>query len=95
MLKSHSIANSTLCPGGNDIFLMAQWFPRMVAYSDYEGWHNKEFLGRGEFTLEFGDYDVAITVPPGAGAGHVIVVDMGDFNEGGGDGGAQCCGCTE
>ncbi|MEC7398959.1 MAG: M1 family metallopeptidase, partial [Pseudomonadota bacterium] len=50
-------------PGGNDIFLMAQWFPRMVAYSDYEGWHNKEFLGRGEFTLEFGDYDVSITVP--------------------------------
>lgn len=37
--------------------------------------------------------DVAITVPPGAGAGHVIVVDMGDFNEGGGDGGAKCCGC--
>ena len=49
--------------GGNDIFLVAQWFPRMVAYSDYEGWHNKEFLGRGEFTLEFGDYDVEITVP--------------------------------
>jgi len=49
--------------GGNDIFLVAQWFPRMVAYSDYEGWHNKEFLGRGEFTLEFGDYDVSITVP--------------------------------
>ena len=49
--------------GGNDIFLVAQWFPRMVAYSDYEGWHNKEFLGSGEFTLEFGDYDVEITVP--------------------------------
>jgi len=49
--------------GGNDIYLFAQWFPRMVAYSDYEGWHNKEFLGRGEFTLEFGDYDVAMTVP--------------------------------
>jgi hypothetical protein len=49
--------------GGNDIFLMAQWFPRMVVYSDYEGWHNKEFLGRGEFTLEFGDYEVAMTVP--------------------------------
>lgn len=49
--------------GGNDIFLLAQWFPRMVVYSDYEGWHNKEFLGRGEFTLEFGDYDVAMTVP--------------------------------
>jgi len=49
--------------GGNDIFLLAQWFPRMVAYSDYEGWHNKEFLGRGEFTLEFGDYEVSLTVP--------------------------------
>ncbi|MFC7290708.1 M1 family metallopeptidase [Hirschia litorea] len=49
--------------GGNDLFLLAQWFPRMVAYSDYEGWHNKEFLGRGEFTLEFGDYDVQLTVP--------------------------------
>ncbi len=49
--------------GGNDIFLLAQWFPRMAVYSDYEGWHNKEFLGRGEFTLEFGDYDVSITVP--------------------------------
>ncbi|MEP3420920.1 MAG: M1 family metallopeptidase [Erythrobacter sp.] len=49
--------------GGNDIFLFAQWFPRLVAYSDYEGWHNKEFLGRGEFTLEFGNYDVSMTVP--------------------------------
>ncbi|MEM7688125.1 MAG: M1 family metallopeptidase [Pseudomonadota bacterium] len=49
--------------GGNDIFLFAQWFPRLVAYSDYEGWHNKEFLGRGEFTLEFGNYDVTMNVP--------------------------------
>ena len=31
--------------GGNDIFLLAQWFPRMVAYTDYEAWTNKEFLG--------------------------------------------------
>ncbi|MFK8029986.1 MAG: M1 family metallopeptidase [Gammaproteobacteria bacterium] len=49
--------------GGNDIFLLAQWFPRLHAYTDYEGWTNKEFLGRGEFTLEFGDYTVNITVP--------------------------------
>jgi hypothetical protein len=53
---------------GNDIFLVAQWYPRVVAYSDYEGWHNKEFLGAGEFTLEFGDYQVAITVP----ADHIV-----------------------
>ncbi|MDO6719262.1 M1 family metallopeptidase [Psychrosphaera sp. 1_MG-2023] len=54
--------------GGNDIFLLAQWFPRLHAFSDYEGWHNKEFIGRGEFTLEFGDYNVEITVP----ADHIV-----------------------
>lgn len=48
---------------GNCIFMAAQWFPRLHAYSDYEGWHNKAFLGSGEFTLEFGDYEVEITVP--------------------------------
>lgn len=53
---------------GNDIFLVAQWYPRLAAYSDYEGWHNKEFIGRGEFTLEFGNYEVEITVP----ADHVV-----------------------
>ncbi len=50
------------------IYFLAQWFPRMTAFSDYEGWHNKAFLGRGEFTLEFGDYEVSITVP----ADHVV-----------------------
>ena len=49
--------------GGNDIFLLAQWFPRLAAYTDYEAWTNKEFIGRGEFTLEFGNYEVDITVP--------------------------------
>ena len=48
---------------GNCIFEAAQWFPRLAVYSDYEGWHNKAFLGAGEFTLEFGDYRVALTVP--------------------------------
>ncbi|MCY4156007.1 MAG: M1 family metallopeptidase [Gammaproteobacteria bacterium] len=54
--------------GGNHIFAVAQWFPRLAAYTDYDGWTNKEFLGGGEFTLEFGDYDVAITVP----ADHIV-----------------------
>jgi hypothetical protein len=48
---------------GNAIFELAQWFPRLCAYTDYAGWQNKQFLGRGEFTLEFGDYEVRITVP--------------------------------
>jgi hypothetical protein len=49
--------------GADCIFQIAQWFPRAAVFSDYEGWHNKAFLGRGEFGLEFGDYAVAITVP--------------------------------
>ena len=45
------------------IYFLAQWFPRLAAYTDYAGWQHKAFLGRGEFTLEFGDYEVEITVP--------------------------------
>ena len=37
--------------------------PRAVAYYDTMGWQNKQFLGRGEFALTFGDYEVNITVP--------------------------------
>jgi len=48
---------------GNCIYTIAQWFPRMAAYTDYAGWINKQFLGTGEFTLEFGDYTVRLTVP--------------------------------
>jgi hypothetical protein len=48
---------------GNWIYEIAQWFPRMVAFTDATGWQHKQFLGRGEFTLEFGDYLVRITVP--------------------------------
>ncbi|MDN3203824.1 M1 family metallopeptidase [Algoriphagus sediminis] len=48
---------------GNYLYTMAEWFPRMAVYSDFEGWQNKQFLGRGEFALVFGDYEVNITVP--------------------------------
>ncbi|WP_229217695.1 M1 family metallopeptidase [Massilia forsythiae] len=52
----------------NDLFEIAQWFPRMAAYYDVYGWQHKQFLGAGEFTLEFGDYDIQLTVP----ADHVV-----------------------
>jgi hypothetical protein len=52
----------------NDLFEIAQWFPRMAAYYDAAGWQNKQYLGDGEFTLEFGDYDVELTVP----ADHIV-----------------------
>jgi len=45
------------------LYTIAQFFPRMAVYIDNEGWQNKQFLGRGEFALTFGDYDVSITVP--------------------------------
>lgn len=48
---------------GNYLYTMAEWFPRMAVYSDFEGWQNKQFVGRGEFALTFGDYKVKITVP--------------------------------
>ena len=47
----------------NYLYTIAQFFPRMCVYNDVEGWQNKQFLGRGEFTLTFGDYEVEITVP--------------------------------
>lgn len=47
----------------NYLYTIAQFFPRMCVYSDVEGWQNKQFLGRGEFALPFGNYDVSITAP--------------------------------
>ena len=48
---------------GNYIYEIAQWFPRLAAYTDATGWQHKQYLGQGEFTLEFGDYLVRITAP--------------------------------
>ena len=47
----------------NYLYTVAHFFPRMCVYNDVEGWQNKQFLGRGEFALPFGDYEVNITVP--------------------------------
>ena len=53
---------------GNFIYEIAQWHPRAAAYTDYTGWQHKQFLGSGEFTLDFGSYTVRITAP----ANHVV-----------------------
>lgn len=47
----------------NYLYEIAHWFPRLVAYTDYTGWQHKQFVGRGEFTLELGEYLLRITVP--------------------------------
>ncbi len=47
----------------NHLYTIAQFFPRMAVYNEVEGWQHKQFLGSGEFTLPFGDYEVRLTVP--------------------------------
>ncbi|MFN0081740.1 MAG: M1 family metallopeptidase [Ferruginibacter sp.] len=53
----------------NDLYTITQWFPRLCAYSDNQGWQNHQFVGTGEFTLVFGNYKVAMTVP----SDHVVM----------------------
>ena len=55
-------------PDGNKNYTIAQFFPRLAVYNNVEGWQNMQFWGRSEFALEFGDYDVKITVP----ADHIL-----------------------
>ncbi|NVK51591.1 MAG: M1 family metallopeptidase [Flavobacteriaceae bacterium] len=55
-------------PDGNNNYTIAQFFPRLCVYDNVEGWQNMQFWGRSEWALEFGDYDVKITVP----ADHIL-----------------------
>lgn len=48
---------------GNSLFTIAQWYPRLCVYSDFQGWQNHQFTGRGEFALTFGNFKVQMTVP--------------------------------
>ncbi len=50
-------------PDGNNTYVIAQFYPRLCVYDNVEGWQNMQFWGRSEFALEFGDFDVKITVP--------------------------------
>jgi Peptidase family M1 domain len=47
----------------NYLFTITQWYPRLCMYSDMTGWQNKQFTGRGEFALTFGNFTVRMTVP--------------------------------
>ncbi|MDG1743225.1 MAG: M1 family metallopeptidase [Polaribacter sp.] len=55
-------------PDGNNNYTIAQFFPRLAVYNNVEGWQNMQFWGRSEFALEFGDYEVNLTVP----ADHIV-----------------------
>ncbi len=48
---------------GGTIYEVAQWYPRMAVYDDVRGWNTEQYLGQGEFYLEYGRFDVTLTVP--------------------------------
>ncbi|MCA9738288.1 MAG: M1 family metallopeptidase [Gemmatimonadetes bacterium] len=56
------------------VYELAQWYPRMYVYDDVDGWNPLPYLGQGEFYLDYGTYDVEITVPR-----DVIVVAGGEL----------------
>jgi len=47
------------------LYEIAQWYPRMAVYDDVRGWNTDQYLGQGEFYLEYGDIDYEITLPAG------------------------------
>jgi hypothetical protein len=48
---------------GSYVFEVAQWYPRLAVYDDVRGWNTEQYLGQGEFYLEYGSFDVSLTVP--------------------------------
>jgi hypothetical protein len=47
------------------LYELAQWYPRMAVYDDIRGWNTEPYLGQGEFYLDYGDYNLEVTVPAG------------------------------
>ncbi len=45
------------------VFEVAQWYPRLAVYDDVRGWNTEQYMGTGEFYLEYGSFDVSLTVP--------------------------------
>jgi peptidase M1-like protein len=61
------------------LYQMAQWYPRLAVYDDVHGWNTDQYLGQGEFYLEYGNIDYEVTVPAGyivAGTG--VLQNPGD-----------------
>jgi hypothetical protein len=46
-------------------FFLAYTFPRISVYDDIDGWDESVYTGMQEFYNDFGNFDVAITVPKG------------------------------
>ena len=48
---------------GSYVYEVAQWYPRLAVYDDVRGWNTEQYLGQGEFYLEYGSFDVSLSVP--------------------------------
>ena len=64
----HARGGYELFEEGNSLYTVAQWYPRLCVYSDFQGWQNHQFTGVGEFALTFGNFKVSMTVP----ADHIV-----------------------
>lgn len=49
----------------DELFYIGYWYPQMVVLDDVVGWHAEQFLGRSEFYMGYGTYDVTVEVPAG------------------------------
>jgi hypothetical protein len=58
--KTSHIRTGEIEPGANFI---AYFFPRIAVYDDVDGWNMEPYLGPQEFYNDFGNFNVAITVP--------------------------------
>ncbi len=63
---------------GGRAFQVAQWYPQIATYDDLDGWDVTPYLGDGEFYLEYGDFDVSLTVPAGYLVGATGVLQNAD-----------------
>ena len=48
-----------------EMFFVAYWYPQVAVYDDVNGWKAEPYMGNGEFYMDYGSYDVSITVPEG------------------------------
>lgn len=48
-----------------EVFFLGYWYPQMAVYDDLDGWKADPYMGNGEFYMDYGTYDVYLTLPEG------------------------------
>lgn len=47
------------------VYMIAYWYPQISVYDDVGGWFTDPYMTNAEFYMDYGDYDVTVTVPDG------------------------------